>query len=42
MQLIRDVLSMPEMVEGRLTLEEGNQLVILNAFIVNHKDPNAK
>ena len=39
---LTDVVSMPEMVEGHHTLEEGDQLVVLNAVDVNHKDPNAK
>ncbi|KAJ8034055.1 hypothetical protein HOLleu_24474 [Holothuria leucospilota] len=37
-----DVISMPEMLDGRHTLEEGDQLVILNAFDVNCKDPTVK
>ncbi|KAJ8046467.1 hypothetical protein HOLleu_05142 [Holothuria leucospilota] len=37
-----DVMSMPEMLDGRHTLEERDQLVILNAFDVNCKDPTVK
>ena len=36
---LSDVVSMPEMAAGKRSLEEGDQLVILNAFDVMHKDP---
>ena len=33
---------MPEIAAGEHSLEEGDQLVLLNAFDVMHKDPNCK
>lgn len=36
---LADILSMSEMMEGKHNLEEGDQLVILNAFDVMHKNP---
>ena len=37
-----EVVSMPEMLEGRYSLEEGHQLVLLNAFDVMQKDLDCK
>ena len=39
---LANVVSMPQMSEGSHCLEEGDQLVLLNAVDVNHKDENAK
>lgn len=39
---LSDVVSMPEMAEGSHCLEEGDQLVLLNAVDVKHKAENAK
>lgn len=38
---LSDIVSMPEMATGRHNLEEGDQLVLLNAFDVMHKDPQS-
>lgn len=37
---LSDVVSMPEMTPGQHHLEEGDQLVLLNAFDVMHKNPH--
>ena len=37
---LSDIVSMPEMLAGEHNLEEGDQLVILNAFDVMFKHPN--
>lgn len=34
-----EIISMPEMIEGQHNLEEGDQLVLLNAIDMMHKDP---
>ena len=39
---LEEVVSMPEMLEGRYSLEEGDQLVLLNAFDVMQNDPDCK
>ena len=39
---LSDVVSMPEMTEGIHCLEEGDQMVLLNAVDVKHKAENAK
>ena len=39
---MHNVVSMPEMLHGQHALEVGDQLVTLNAFDVNFKEPNAK
>ena len=39
---LEEVVSMPEMLEGRYSLEEADQLVLLNAFDVMQKDPDCK
>ena len=39
---LSEILSMPEMDTGRHDLEEGDQLVILNAYDVMHKDPQVQ
>ncbi len=38
---LSDIVSMPEMAEGQHSLEEGDQLVLLNALDVMHKDPQS-
>ncbi|KAG1698856.1 hypothetical protein GQR58_005613 [Nymphon striatum] len=38
---LSDIVSMPGMSSGRHSLEEGNQLVLLNACDVMHKDPQS-
>ena len=39
---LSDIVSMSEMTAGHHNLEEGDQLVLLNAIDVMHKDKNAK
>lgn len=39
---LSNIVSMPEMIEGHHNLEEGEQLVLLNAIDVMNKDKNAK
>ena len=38
---LSDMVSMPEMAAGQHNLEEGDQLVLLNAFDVMHKNPQS-
>ena len=35
---LSDIVSIPDMVSGLHHLEEGDQLVLLNAFVVMHKN----
>ena len=39
---LEEVVSMPEMLEGRYSLEEGDPLVLFNAFDVMQNDPDCK
>ena len=41
-QLLEEVVSMPKTFEGRYSLEEGDQFVLLNAFDIMQKDPDCK
>ena len=40
-KLLSEIVSMPEMTMGKHNLEEGDQLVLLNAFDVMHKNPQS-